>query len=258
MAMNATAILLVPGQGVYVKERGTFLTEFPADKETYVEPGLNAPMRARAVGAKLVVASGGPTNRGAEGRTEGEGMRHLLEDFRTAFALDCCAETRALDSAENLLFGLIQARLLLEPDVAIGQIWVWSAWRFKRERFSITARALGVGEQLYFSAFASEPAAGPKALAGERDVVDYMKVSGDTLLLGQAFDDKRQRRYAGRVPYESRLGDLPKSFPGVFEAVVDLKERLQARNGLDASDFVALQCAIRDEVLRPSQVRPAA
>lgn len=249
--MRIITVLIVCGQGVYLRECGDFLTDHPADKEIYLEHALSVPSRARAVRATLVILSGGPTKRGAPGRTEGEGMRDLLEDFRTSFELECSPERCALDTGENVILGLLQARMLMPRDVAIGQIWLSSAWRFKKERIALTAQALGIPNRMYFSGFASEPAAGAKAVAGERDVVEYMKASGDALLLGRAFDEKRRRRYAGDVAYESRLADVRAAFPSVFEELDVLKENANARNSLDQTDFAPLQTAIRHEVLNP-------
>lgn len=248
--MATTTIQLTSGQGVY--RQGDFFTEYPADKEVYIEHILSTAHRARAIRADLTVFTGGPTSRRAKGLTEAGGMRDLtLRDFGSAFRFPCAVEGCALCSGENLLFGMMEARRQLSPSDSIGQVWLWTAWTFKRARFTLIARALGISDQFYFSAFSDSPAAGAKALNGERNVVDYMGASGDFLLLGDGYEVKRQQRYNGDGPYEERLATLKQEFPAVFNALAELRGRLTARNSLDLVDYLDLQKMVRYEILDP-------
>jgi hypothetical protein len=138
-----TDILIVCGQGVY--ENGIYYGEFH-DRDIYFEHALLFPEIARRFNYNLIVLSGGFTQKYAPWLSEAESFTRILKDADKEKNLDssipCVLDEYALDSAENLLLGLMTARLALK-NIPIRRVGIWAAFKFKKWRFNRNAQARG-------------------------------------------------------------------------------------------------------------------
>ena len=131
------------------------------------------------------------------------------------------------------------------------------------------ASMLGFETQFYFSAYTDHSKANASELArlGEQKQYDQLVASGDFLLLGSDWEDKRRKRYRG-PNYPLRTAQYRHRFPAVFAAldsltqtkVLELQPWIQQDTGMDLTDAVsglkaqkitALQTAFKKEVLNP-------
>lgn len=130
----------------------------------------------------------------------------------------------ALDSAENVILGLMALRLR-EPQVRIKRIGFYSLWQFKKQRMTKLAKELGVENQFYFSALALAELANAGRLAqeGEEKQLAVMAANHDYLLRGKEWEAKRVGRYNGAAPYRDRDAGLRAAFPAVFAALDGLR-----------------------------------
>ena len=148
---SSADVLIVCGQGVY--ENGIYYGEYH-DRDVYFDHAIQFPEIVKRFNFNTVVLSGGFTQSRAPWLSEAESFLRILHDANVSaphvpLILDECA----LDSAENLLFGLMTARLSLGT-APIRRVGIWAAWKFKKWRFNRNAEALGIVEQTYVYSFA--------------------------------------------------------------------------------------------------------
>jgi hypothetical protein len=276
-------VLLVCGQGVY--DSGTYYGEFH-DRDVYFDHAVRFPEVSRRLGFTAVVLSGGFTQARAPSESEAESFLRILKDAQidapnVPIILDECA----LDSAENLLLGLMTARLVL-GSAPIRRIGIWAAWRFKKWRFNRNAQALGIVEQTYFYGFADASATNIQVPEEDQRQKTFEQYKADlveyNLLRAADKEAKRRQRWQNnridddRVPsittlegrHDSRWTRKLKD--GMPESYADDKlcsrygNRLEAfsqfgatltclkRIGLGSSpDEVGLSAAFRKEVIDP-------
>jgi hypothetical protein len=177
-------------------------------------------------------------------------MCDLLVDVGTLRPCEYLAETSALDSGENLILSGCQVRRHNRLET-LGLLWIWGAFEMKRARFELGFRALGIAEQAVYRWHSNSPAAGAAAIAGEERLTRDIEKSGDYLLLGPRFEEKRRRRYAGTLPFANRLDPLRDAFPAVFGALDELRACIQRQGRIEMKDYSPLQQAYRSEVLKP-------
>lgn len=140
-------VLIVCGQGVY--ENGKYYGEYH-DRDVYFDHAIQFPAIASRFNFNTIVLSGGFTQSRAPWLSEAESFLRILQDANVNLP-ECplILDEYALDSAENLLLGLMTARLVL-GNAPIRRVGIWAAWKFKKWRFNRNAEALGIVENTYF------------------------------------------------------------------------------------------------------------
>lgn len=211
-------VLVVCGQGVYAD--GTYYGEFH-DRDVYFEHALTFPEIASRFNYNVVVTSGGFTQPRAPWLSEAESFLRILRDADVpAPDTPVILDETALDSAENLLLGLMTARLALGT-MPIRRVGIWAAWRFKKWRFNRNAEALGIVERTYFHGFSPATVTNvqvPPDDARQRTFSEYRDDETEfRLLRAPDKEAKRQKRWqnnrfdTSRDPSLSGLpqGNLP-------------------------------------------------
>lgn len=217
-------VLLVPLQGVYDARTGRFHCEYP-DRDVYARHVSSVPAALRTWGCDCAVLSGGHTQGTVAHLSEAAGASALLGELGQRLPRGrLVVESAALDSVENVLFGLMAARLRY-PDAPLGRVVILPAWAFKKRRFSLVVEALGIADQCYVcgmeDARQATDAAG--ALKGERTLVRTMLRDRDPLLVAPAWEAKRRARdHSG--DYRGRVGAFRRSFPACFAALDRMRE----------------------------------
>jgi len=193
-------ILIVCGQGVY--EKGIYYGEFN-DRDVYFEHAAQTHEVAKRFNYNCVVFSGGFTQEYAPWTSEAESIPRIINDAAKGNELPasvpCFLDETALDSAENLLFGLMMARIGLGDAASIRRIGIYAAWTFKKWRFNRNAEALGIVEQTYFHSFAGTSSTSirvPEDDARQRYKEEYDADSAElNLLRTQDKEEKRAKRW---------------------------------------------------------------
>lgn len=239
-------VLLVPQQGVFDKRTRRFHCEY-ADRGVYRRHLQHVPDMLRDWGCNCLVVTGGRTQKDVPDVSEAQGAVDLFDELGLDLALPrrrVVVEETALDSAENVLFGLMLARTKF-PRAPIGQVVIWPAWLFKTPRFNLAARTLGILEQTYVCGGYGAEAAneGERAVTGEKGQFAQMMSENDPLLLGPQWERKRRDRYQGNI-YEHRLDHLRSGFPACFAAL----DHMQL-TGSSADSIADLQKAFHAEVM---------
>jgi hypothetical protein len=153
--VKAADVLIVCGQGVY--HQGTYFGEYH-DRDVYFDHALQVPDIVGRFHYNVVVFSGGFTQEKARNVSEAQSFENMLRDagkFGRLAAVPLVLDECALDSAENLLLGLMTARLALPNDVPIRRVGLSIAWKFKKWRFNRNAQALDIVQQVYVHGFAT-------------------------------------------------------------------------------------------------------
>ena len=190
-------VLVVCGQGVY--EDGRYYGEYH-DRDVYFEHGMGIPDLVAKWKYNCIVLSGGFTQDKAPWTSEAESFLRMLSDSGMSLPCDVplLLEECALDSSENLLFGLMRARLALASR-RIRRVGIWSAWKFKKWRFNRNAQALGIVERTYFHGLAPASATNVQVLpedAAQKTSAEYKEdVLEFSLLRTEAMEQKRARRW---------------------------------------------------------------
>jgi hypothetical protein len=222
--MMAADVLIVCGQGTY--ENGEYSAEFP-DRDVYLDHAISVKAVAERFAYSHIVCSGGFTQPGMRHVSEAQSFQAMWQDTNSVPNQPVFLDEYSLDSAENVYLGLMVARgnLGIEP---IRRVGVFAAWDFKKPRFNMVAKELGIVSRFYFHGFApaSRANAGERALAGENKFLSEMSGTEDYLLLLPDAALKREGRYCGKedepdyqqrhTAYPDRLNPLRKQFPDVF------------------------------------------
>jgi hypothetical protein len=271
-------VALGPGQGtVSLTADGTLEhhSEFPEDSNVYLRHIEWLSTKFDEVGADLAVLTGSYTRAQTPMLSEAESFLNGWRSRNWAPSVPLALDDVATDSAENVLIGLMVARLVLDgvlPSVtasstreelaaahassasnlvprtrgrSISRVVVLPAWRFKTLRFSLTLDALGVADYSINGMAEACEARNPwSASHGEAATIRSIVQTNDPLLLGPAFEQKRRERLV-KPNFETRLETLRRHFPRTFDAISDLQGALGDRDALHA-----LRVAFREEVLR--------
>jgi hypothetical protein len=209
-------VLIVCGQGVY--EDGTFFGEFH-DRDVYFDHAIRFPDVAARLNCNTVILSGGFTQPSAPWLSEAESFLRILQDAAISppemlLILDECA----LDSAENLLLGLMTARLVLGK-VPIRRVVIWAAWQFKKWRFNRNAESLGIVERTYVYGFAPSAAADilvPADDENKKTFDEYRRDSVEASLLRTAdWEAKRRSRWQNNRFDPDRESSIATLYRGV-------------------------------------------
>lgn len=192
----AADVLVVCGQGVYAD--GKYYGEFH-DRDVYFDHALTFPAIAERYKYNVIVTSGGFTQDRAPWLSEAESFLRMLNDAQFSMpAAPIVLDEAALDSAENLLLGLMTARLVL-GSIPIHRVGIWAAWQFKKWRFNRNAEALGIVENTYFHGFSPATATNyqvPPVDARQRTRSEYLDdVIEYGLLREPDKENKRQKRW---------------------------------------------------------------
>jgi len=223
-----------------------FLSEYPADNAVHIRHATKSYRIVKEGGYTHFVAAGSHTQSGAPDLSEGESVVQCLpQRFRAEMGRRVLVDWRSLDSPENVYLALMAARktLGLVPITAVG---VSVCWPVKQRRFELAASALGI-KQFHFHGFArnTDAADSARLLKGEEQQLAEMIETGDHLLLGQKWDQKRRVRY--HLPtYERRLLTRRREYPRFFAALESFRGC-----SCDPADIARLRRAFRDEVLEP-------
>lgn len=221
-------ILIVCGQGTY--QDGRFYTEY-SERDLYLQHALETRHLVHTFGYNTLVASGSFTRPQTPMCSESQSFKRIWSEY-DRWPLPSGYETTsyvweqsALDSAQNVLFSLLETRLYLRHTgrghLPIRRIGVHCLWKFKRERFTLLARALGIEERFYFHglAHAIESLHPTQTLQGERTQVERIQATQDPLLLDSFWEKKRQQRNVSPTLRQDILGPLEKAFPKCFSAL---------------------------------------
>lgn len=126
-------VLIVCGQGVYLN--GCYYSEYP-DRDVYLGHAIAVRKIINSYNYSHIVCSGGHSQgnrltKNISSLSEAESFLKIWEDTKS-WPLDRgrpILDSYSLDSAENVILGLICARRELK-DVQIRRIGVFSAWQF--------------------------------------------------------------------------------------------------------------------------------
>lgn len=257
--------LIVGGQGTYLD--GHYYTEYP-DRDLAIQ---HCEATRKVVADNIfnyVVASGGCTQGQTPGVSEAQSFLNMWTETQTKPNVPVVLDEVALDSAENVIFGLMALRLE-EPTATIRRIGFYSLWQFKKQRMTSLAKVLGIESQFYFYAFALPELANAGRLSqeGEEKQLALMAATQDYVLRGKLWDEKRRKRNKVGT-YEERDAHLRARFKETFSALDGLEKitihEVQAFASDDGSRDInevlddireqkakRLQDAFRREVLQP-------
>jgi len=216
------SVLIVGGQGTY--RDGHYYTEFP-DRDLAIQHCAGTKRIVDENFFTHVVFSGGFTQAQTPELSEAKSFLNMWTETQTKPIASIFYDEVALDSAENVIFGLMALRLA-EPKAKIRRIGFYSLWQFKKQRMNSLAKALGIENQFYFYFFALAELANAGRLAqeGEEKQLASMAATGDYLLRGKEWEEKRRNRYKGDDPYDTRDKKLRERFEKVFDALDGLQK----------------------------------
>lgn len=216
-------VLIVGGQGTYLN--GKYYTEFP-DRALALDHIAEVAKVVEDASYNCVVCSGGFTKEETPNLSEAESILNYWGEVQKRPRVDVILDEVALDSAENIIFGLMALRQTIK-DYPIERICFYSLWQFKKPRMTSLAKDLGIENQFFFRAFTDERKAnaGPAALAGEQKQYESMKIYNDFLLRGKTWEEKRIKRYEKTsIIFNERDLALRNDFKKTFAALDRLKE----------------------------------
>ena len=213
--------IIVGGQGTY--RDGLYYTEYP-DRQLCLKHMMAVGDVARELKYNHVICSGGPTKRETPGITEAQSFANFWDETDTKpVGIGLSYDHVALDSAENIIFGLMRLRMDVGKGVRFGRIGFFSLWWFKKPRMNGLAAQLGIMDKFYFHGFAHANVAnaGEQAVSGERRQVERIAREGDFVQQRDGMKQKRSGRYCG-TDYERRTIDLRSRFKETFRALDDM------------------------------------
>ena len=252
--------LVVGGQGTY--EDGAYYTEHP-DRDLSIAHAGTVRDRCLEFGFTHVVCAGGFTQGATPGLSEAKSFEAMWEVTKTPPKVKVSFDDVSLDSAENVIFGLMRLRLDCGPVEPIHRVGYYSQWQFKKRRMTGLAQVLGIAEKFYFYAFADFALAnaGRTASEGEENQLRRMRETNDFLLLGKEWERKRFSRYQkSRSLYAGRYKTLQRKFPETFKALKELRE-ITSQPGFDdpgpAFDHPAFLKLLKHAVKSPPKNKSA-
>ena len=210
-------VLIICGQGVYLD--GKYYSEYP-DHNVYLEHAVSVKDVFEKFNYTHIVCSGGYTQQ-AEEISEAQSFIHMWRDTNSTPNTDnIIFDEYALDSAENILLGLITLRDSLNEKgmyPRVRRIGAYSAWQFKKERFNNLAKELEILNQFYFHGCvdANKAQSGDLALKGEKDFLSNTK--DDPFLISFDAETKKKDRLK-KGEYSKRFDELRRKFPTLFDA----------------------------------------
>lgn len=224
---QAINVFLIAGQATY--REGAIYSEFP-DHSTFIQHALETPRYIKEHNYDLAVFSGAATKKATIGLSEARSFEHILCDYRKLndFPVPYTFDEIACDSAENLIMGLIAARLWLrskgKAEYAIRTIGVSAAFKFKNWRFKQNAKALGILPYFRFYGFTDQTTfvvpseyryPSPEGLKAE-----YFLLRANN---AKEYDRKREGRWTRvDVSFSKRLDGLKSHFPKVVTTLTAL------------------------------------
>ena len=215
-------VLVVGGQGTY--KNGCYHTEHP-DRELSIAHAGTVKERCQQFAFTHVVCAGGYTQKATPGLSEAMSFEAMWRVTGHRPTQHVSFDEVSLDSAENVLFGLMRLRLDV-PRVPIERVGYYSQWQFKKPRMTGLASALGFAERFYFYAYADFALANAGRVAGEGEEQQLRKMreADDFLLLGKEWEAKRVQRFQlGPAAYPYRDKHLRKAFKKTFLALDELR-----------------------------------
>lgn len=220
--MDQVDALIVGGQGTF--SESAYFTEYP-DRELSLEYVMRIRDIVERFRYTVVICSGGYTQKETPTLSEAESFLNIWTETMTKPTCPVVLDNVALDSAENVIFGLMALRLK-EPGAKLGRIGFYSQWHFKKPRMTSLASDLGIDKRFYFHghADADHANAGEAAKAGELTQLEKMRSRRDFLLRGKEWAEKRVTRHRHpTIAFGERDMELRTSFPTVFAALKQLE-----------------------------------
>jgi hypothetical protein len=221
MDIDQVDVLISGGQGTY--KNGGYYSEHP-DRELSLGYVMNVPKLVEDFRYDVVIPSGGYTQKETPTLSEAESFLYIWDETMTRPVCPVVLDKIALDSAENVIFGLMAWRLK-EPGARLGRIGFYSQWLFKKPRMTYLAADLGISSRFFFHGYADadQANASEAARAGELRQLESMRAQGDFLLRGKEWAEKRAKRYQHpTIAFAERDEKLRKAFPAVFAALDQL------------------------------------
>jgi hypothetical protein len=241
--------LIIGGQGAY--KDSCFYTEYP-DRELCLEYLMEVRNLAERWNFTHIVCSGGKTQAQTPALTEAESIINYWKESETTPKISenkIFMEDKALDSSENVIFGLMKVREGCGTE-EMGRIGFYSLWQFKKQRMNGLAKQLGIQERFYFIAYADADKANARDLAeeGEGKNVAEMGRIEDFVLQKPEWESKRRDRFKGSgIEYNNRTLDYRKIFPRTFEALDILsKDTIEEIMELDLARDELVEKAIKE------------
>jgi hypothetical protein len=214
-------VLIVCGQGVYID--GKYYSEYP-DHNVYLEHAMTVKDIFDKFNYTHIVCSGSytqnnSTDTGVKNISEAQSFINMWEDTDSyPNCRNITLDEYSLDSIENVILGLISLRHQLNKQnfyPVIRRVGVYSTWQFKKKRFNILAKELGIINQFYFHGFvdADKAEAGELALNGEKKFLIENK--NDPFLVSSNAENRKRARLK-KGDYDTRLDKLKKEFSNLF------------------------------------------
>ena len=244
---NNLDVLIVCGQGTYID--GRYYTEYH-DRDVYLTHAINVRNIVSIFNYSHIVCSGGFTQKATPHLSEARSFENIWTDTNTYPNIDggnIFFDECSLDSAENVYLGLMELRKQVGSGPKIRRIGVFTAWKFKKSRFTYLAQELGIIERFYFhgQAHADESSVGDLASKGEYKQLKRIIDTGDYLLLTKEWEQKRRERYHG-TNFNMRLEHLREYFNKSFTVLDEIRTY-----GVNDDRRKKLQEALRLEVIEP-------
>ena len=233
-------VLIVCGQGVYID--GCYYSEYP-DRDIYLGHAIAVRNIFNSFNYSHIVCSGGYSQRNRLNKnitptSEAESFIKMWKDTKSwplKRGVRPILDNFSLDSAENVILGLICARRELK-NLQIRRIGVFSAWQFKKKRFNNLAKNLEIIDRFYFHGYQNTNMADAGELALLKEEEFIKANDDDPFLLSKVAENKKRARYAGQ-DYDTRLAGIENAFPSIFQALNDMKKH---KNEQQKMKFVSL------------------
>ena len=148
------------GQGTYFN--GGFYADFPDHQIFYshVLETFRLMKHDNVFQYDLCIPSGADTKLDTPDISEANSFLKILTEKKLHEGFNYELDELALDSAENLIFGLMAARVRLindnQANMPIGKIGFSCAFKFKAWRLNTNAKSLGILPFFYFHGYSSE------------------------------------------------------------------------------------------------------
>lgn len=216
LSKNGVNPLIICGQGTYFN--GEYYSEYP-DESLCLHQAIEVNTVIQKFNYDFLVRSGGFTQSKAPWLSEAQSFIDMWKEMNVKVKIPHITDDIALDSSENLLFGLIMARIALidkgDGEIPFRRIGAFAVWSYKRHRFSKNAQSLGIGSRFYFHGFADAEAATFEILPHRRKKPTFEEFEADSnpqkyLLRNAQFEIKRRKRWQNNTGTDKNLSNLDK------------------------------------------------
>lgn len=207
--MKEQNLMIVCGQGTW--QQNHFYSEYP-EKDAYIGHIMQLPYLLQNYQPDFISFTGGFTQKETGGQiSEAASMVDILKEKSTLIiekniikcggkTIEFFKEEAALDSVENIIFSVLKYFIITRGRaLSLKKIFIYSTWQFKKERFVLASKAIGIDsimEYIYFSR-GDEIKDLSIARQSEKRIVEKLMAENDPLMLSKQWEEKRMKRFQG-------------------------------------------------------------